>query len=126
MITLSGVYCLLCSPAIKAADSPDKHCPFSKVKASEHCDFSKKKVSEPAPAATGRSSFACCGPRFNFFVAKLEKNELPQQTPVLASNFFTLPGSVKPVRSAGFTDFSYRSPIFESRHLHIKNCVFRI
>ncbi|HEY8561223.1 MAG TPA: hypothetical protein VIL74_12680 [Pyrinomonadaceae bacterium] len=127
LIALSGVYCLFCAPTVKAAGAGGAHCPTSEIARSEHCDFSKKrKVSETSPKATGIDSFACCGPRFNFFVAKLEKNEIPQPAPALANNFFVFPESAKASPVSNAADFSYRAPVLESRDLHVRNCVFRI
>jgi hypothetical protein len=123
VITLSGAYCFFCCQEIKAATKTE-HCPTSKITQTEHCNFSKK-ASEPLQAAS-INLFECCGLKFNFFVAKLEKNEKPEQTPALANNFFSFLESVKLARTANFADVSYRAPVFESRDLHVKNCVFRI
>ena len=124
MITLSGAYCLFCSQKINAAGKTE-HCPASKIVQAEHCNFSPRK-SEPPPPATAIRTFGCCGLKFNFFIAKLEKNEFPQQTPASANNFFNFQRPVKLRSRAGLTGFSYRAPVFESRDLHVKNCVFRI
>jgi hypothetical protein len=126
MITLSGAYCLFCCQPIEAAESKVDHCPIKKVSPGEHCDFSKNKASEPSEAASSVQAFECCGLKFNFFVAKLEKNDRPQKTPVLARNSFNFLKSVKLVDQAGFTDLPYRAPDFERAALHVRNCVFRI
>jgi|SRR5215213_1541356 len=123
VITLSGAYCFFCCQEIKAATKAE-HCPASKIKQTEHCNFSGRK-SEPLQT-TSINLFECCGLKFNFFVAKLEKNEKPEQAPALANNFFSFLESVKLARAANFAGFSYRAPVFESRDLHVKNCVFRI
>ena len=118
VITLSGAYCLFCCEEIIAATKSAHH---SQIQ-SEHCNFSKN----TSDAATSIKAFECCGLKFNFFVAKLEKNEFPEQAPALADNFFGFSESQKLRRGASPTEFSYRAPIFEKRDLHIKNCVFRI
>jgi hypothetical protein len=125
VITLSGVYCLFCCPEVRAAVGPEtEHCPFSKPAQTEHCNPSKNNALETAASIR---LFECCGLPFNFFVAKLEKNEFPQQqTPALAKNFFNFSGPVKPASSARATAFSYRAPVLETRDLHLRNCVFRI
>jgi hypothetical protein len=122
VITLSGVYFLFCCQEMYASNK-SAHQPAEK---SEHCHFSKSKKSETPRAAAGVNICEHCGLRFNFFVAKLEKNQFPQKTPALANNFFHFLKSVNPANKAGFTGFSYRAPVFENRDLHIKNCVFRI
>ncbi|HVE56950.1 MAG TPA: hypothetical protein VNB22_08975 [Pyrinomonadaceae bacterium] len=128
VLTLSGAYYLLCCQEMKAATAQAEHCPLSKSVRTEHCNFSKNKTSEtPSQTAASINLFECCNLKFNFFVAKLEKNEFPQQTPsALANNFFNFLQSVKLENNAGFTGFSYRVPVFGSRDLHVRNCVFRI
>jgi len=126
-ITLSGAYYLFCCPAMQAAVAKAEHCPLSKAVQTEHCNFSKNKSPETPPqTATSINLFECCSLKFNFFVAKLEKNEFPQQTPVLINNHSGFLQSVKLENNTGFTDFSYRAPVFDSRDLRVKNCVFRI
>lgn len=128
VITLSGAYYLLCCQEMQAAAAKADHCPLSKAVQTEHCNFSKNKSSEAPPqTAASINLFECCSLKFNFFVAKLEKNEFPQQTPsALANNFFNFLQSVKLENNAGLTGFSYRAPVFDSRRLRVKNCVFRI
>jgi hypothetical protein len=124
VITLSGAFHLFCCQAMKAAEKSE-HCPLSKPVQTEHCNFSKKGVETPQTAAS-INLFECCQLKFNFFVAKLEKNELPHAAHARANSFFSLPDSVKLAASTIPTELSYRAPVFESRDLHIKNCVFRI
>jgi hypothetical protein len=126
VLTLSGAYCLFCCQEISAAVTKAEHCPLSKTVEANHCNFSKSKKSEASRAAASVNVFECCDLKFNFFIAKLEKNRFPAAAPVLANNFSLFLQSVKPERKTGFTDFSYRAPVFESRDLHIRNCVFRI
>jgi hypothetical protein len=129
VITLSGAYYLLCCQEMKAAVAKAEHCPLSKAVKSEHCNFSKNKSSETATpqTATGINLFECCSLKFNFFVAKLEKNEFPQQTPTaLAGNFFNFLQTVKLENNAGFTVSPYRPPVFDNRPERVRNCVFRI
>ena len=125
MVTLSGAYFLFCCQEIYAAGKPE-HCPTKKPAKTEHCHFSKHKSSDALAATTNINSAARCALKFNFFIAKLEKNEFPQNTPVLANNFFSFLESVKPADLSGFTDFSYRAPVRETHDLHVRNCVFRI
>jgi hypothetical protein len=125
VITLSGAYCLFCCQEIKAA-AKTEHCPLKRVSETEHCNFAKDKSAGLPETATSINLFECCGLKFNFFVAKLEKNQLPQQTPVLANNFSNFLESVKLENKTGFTDFFYHAPAFEKGARHIRNCVFRI
>src|SRR5437868_14884508 len=125
VITLSGAYCLFCCQDTNAANKTE-HCPLSKISKADHCNFSKQKAAETSNAAASINLFECCGLKFNFFVAKLEKNQFPQQTPVLANNFSNFLESVKLENKTGFTDFFYRAPAFENGARHIRNCVFRI
>jgi len=126
MITMSGAYYLFCCLEMQAAAKAE-HCPLSKAVQTEHCNFSKNKSSETPPqTATSINLFECCNLKFNFFLAKLEKNEFPQQTPVLAKNFSGFLQSIKLENKTAYTDFSYRAPIFDSRDLRVRNCVFRI
>jgi hypothetical protein len=122
VITLSGAYCLFCCQETNAAIKAEHH----STSQTEHCNFSKDESSGTSRAATSVRAFECCGFKFNFFVAKLEKNELPQQAPALANNFFSFLETVKPENNRGLSDFQYRAPVFESRDLHVRNCVFRI
>lgn len=122
-IILSGAYFFFCCQEIFAAGKPE-HCPPKKPEA-EYCPFSKTKSSE-APRAANLNSVEHCTLKFNFFIAKLEKNEFPQKTPALANSFFSFPESVKPEKNAGSDDFFYRAPVYDNRDLHVKNCVFRI
>lgn len=124
-ITLSGAYCLFCCQEIVAAVK-QSHTPQAHASQSENCHFSKTKSAESSKKPTAVNSFECCGMRFSFFVAKLEKKEFPQQTLVAATNSFGFPESVKSVKNAASTAPGYRAPILESRDLHVKNCVFRI
>lgn len=124
-ITLSGAYCLFCCQELIAA-AKQPHKPKAHASQSKNCHFSKTKSAESRKTTTAVNAFECCGMRFNFFVAKLEKKEFPQQTFVAATNFFSFLESVKPVRTAAFSAFRYRAPVLESRDLHVKNCVFRI
>src|SRR5687767_12917742 len=96
VITLSGAYYLLCCLEMKAAEAKAEHCPLSKAVQTEHCNFSKNKSSEtPSQTAASINLFECCSLKFNFFVAKLEKNEFPRQMPpALADNFFNFLQSV--------------------------------
>jgi len=127
VITLSGAYYLFCCQEMRAAVAKAEHCPLSKTVQTEHCNFSKNKTSETPPqTATSLNVFECCNLKFNFFVAKLEKNEFPQQSPVLVNNFFNFLQSVKFETNARVTDFSYRAPVFDSRDQRVRNCVFRI
>ena len=121
MITLTGAYCLFCCQEINAAQKASHH----SISRTEHCNFSKK-ASATSQATTSVNSFECCGLKFNFIVAKLEKKEFPEQSPALANNFFSFPQSVKLESNPNFAGFYYRAPVFESRDLHVKNCVFRI
>ena len=123
MLTLSGALYLFCCQAAAAKSAHHKAAAESSA---EHCHFSKNKSSETSPAAALINSFECCPLKFNFFVAKLEKNEFPQPVPALANEFSGFFNPVKLARNTGFTDFSYRAPVFESRDLHVRNCVFRI
>lgn len=125
-ITLSGAYCLFCCQETNAARTKAEDCPLSKNSQASHCNFSKKKTAETSQSAAGIKVFECCRLKFNFFVAKLEKNEFPQKTPALANNFSFFPQSVKLARKTGFTGFFYRAPVFEKDDLHVRNCVFRI
>jgi hypothetical protein len=124
VLILSGVFYLVCCRVMMAAEKAE-HCPLTKTTQTEHCNFSKR-ADEKARTATSINLFECCQLKFNFFVAKLEKKRLPHAAPARASNFFSLPESIKHAGSPSETDFSYRAPAFESRDLHIKNCVFRI
>jgi len=124
-ITLSGAYCLFCCQETSAATKA-QHCPLSKTTEANHCNFSKKNSVETSNAAASINLFECCGLKFNFFIAKLEKTRFPQQTPALANNFFNFLQTVKSESNTGFTVFFYRAPTFEKRDLHVKNCVFRI
>ena len=129
VITLSGALYLLCCHEMKAAVAEGEHCPLSKAVKSEHCKFSKNKSSEALPPQTAASLnlFECCNLKFNFFVAKLEKNEFPQAAPAaLANNFDNFWQTEKLENNAKFADFSYRAPIFDSRDRRVRNCVFRI
>ncbi len=127
MITMSGAYYLFCCQEMKAAVAKAEHCPLSKAVQTEHCNFSKNKTSETAPqTVTSINLFECCNLKFNFFVAKLEKNEFPQQTPVLAKSLSGFLQSVKLENNTEYTDFSYRAPILDSRDRRVRNCVFRI
>ena len=126
VLTLSGAFYLLCCQEMKAAAAKVEHCPLSKAVQTEHCNFSKNKTSETSQTATSINLFECCNLKFNFFVAKLEKNEFPQQTPALANNFFNFLQSVKLENNTRVTDFSYRAPVFDSRDQRVRNCVFRI
>ena len=123
-ITLSGAFYLFCCQAMKAAEQDD-HCPLTKTVQTEHCNFSTRGDETPKTAAS-INLFECCQLKFNFFVAKLERNELPHAAPARAISVFSFPESVKLAASAVLTDRAYRAPVFESRDLHIKNCVFRI
>lgn len=125
MITLSGAYCLFCCTDISAA-SQSAHHSTSRTTGHDHCKFSKNKSSETSQTAESVKAFECCGLKFSFYVAKLEKKRFPQNTPALASSFFIFPESVKSERKAGFTDFSHRAPVRGTRDLHVRNCVFRI
>lgn len=125
VITLSGAYCLFCCGEIIAAGKAAHH-PASAVSQTEHCHFSKTAASETSRTAESVNAFECCGLRFSFFVAKLEKNQLPHAATARANGFFSFPKSVKIAPATEFTDHSYRAPVFESRDLHIRNCVFRI
>lgn len=127
VITLSGVLYLFCCQEMKAAVANAEHCPLSKAVKSEHCKFSKNKSSEAPPqTAASLNLFECCSLKFNFFVAKLEKNEFPQAAPALADNFFNFWQSAKLKNNARVTVFSYHAPVFDSRSERIRNCVFRI
>jgi hypothetical protein len=127
VITLSGALYLLCCQEMKAAAAKAEHCPLSKAVQTEHCNFSKNKTSENSQTAVSINLFECCNLKFNFFVAKLEKNEFPQQAPTaLANNFFNFLQSVKLENAAKLTDFSYRARVFDNRRERIRNCVFRI
>lgn len=127
MITLSGAYYLFCCLEMQSALAKAEHCPLSKAVQTEHCNFSKNKSSETPPqTATSINLFECCSLKFNFFVAKLEKNEFPQQTTVLAKSFLGFLQSLKLESNAGFGVFSYRAPVFDNRHQRVRNCVFRI
>jgi hypothetical protein len=125
--TLSGALYLLCCQEMKAMTAKAEHCPLSKAVKSEHCNFSKNKTSETSQTAVNINLFECCNLKFNFFVAKLEKNEFPQAAPTaLVNNFFNFLQTVNLENNAGFTDFSYRSRVFDNRRERIRNCVFRI
>jgi len=128
VITLSGVYYLLCCQEMNAAAAKAEHCPLSKAVQTEHCNFSKNQTSEaPLQTAASINLFECCSLKFNFFVAKLEKNEFPRQAPpALADNFLNFLQAGKLENNAKFTGFSYRAPIFDSRDRRVRNCVFRI
>ena len=123
-ISLSGVFYLFCCQAMKAVEKSE-HCPLSKTVQTEHCDFSKK-ASETPQSAASINLFECCQLKFNSFVAKLEKNEFPQQTPARVDSHFSLPDSIKFSVKVSPADFSYRGPVFQSLDLNVKNCVFRI
>jgi hypothetical protein len=125
-ITLSGAYYFFCCQEMDAAPAKAESCPLIKVSKSEHCNFSKHQSPEASQTATSVNTFECCGLKFNFFVAKLEKNDFPQQVPAAQNNFFNFLQSVKSESKQSFTDFSYHAPIFDSRDLRVKNCVFRI
>lgn len=127
MITVSGVYCLFCCTDASAAASEAEHCPLSKTVTSEHCDFSKKNAAETSTAEAKANAFECCGLKFNFYVAKLDKNEFSQKTPsALARNFSSFPQSASRENKTGLTAFFYRAPVYEKGSLHVKNRVFRI
>jgi hypothetical protein len=121
MITLSGAYCFFCCQEINAAPKASHH----SISQNGHCNFSKK-ASETSQATTSVNVFECCGLKFNFIVAKLEKKEFPEQSPALANDFFSFLQTVKFESNLNFTGFSYRAPVFESRDLHVRNCIFRI
>ena len=123
VITLSGAYCLFCCQDMNAAAAKAVHCPLSKT---DHCNFSKQNPAETSQAAASINLFECCGLKFNFFIAKLEKNRCPQPAPALANSFSIFLETVKLENNAGFTVFFYRAPVFEKRDLHVRNCVFRI
>lgn len=126
VIALSGAYCLFCCQQIYAAVSKAAHCPLSKTAQTEHCKFSKNKASETSKAATGINVCERCTLKFNSFVAKLEKNKFPQKASAPAKTFFNFLESVKPAKKSGFAGFSYRTPVRQTRDLHVRNCVFRI
>jgi hypothetical protein len=125
VLTLSGAYCLFCCQEIKAATAAE-HCPLSKTAQAEHCKFSKNKASESSPAAASINLFECCGLKFSFFVAKLEKTRFPQAAPASANNFFIFLPAEKLEKAARVSGFAYRAPVRETRDLHVRNCVFRI
>lgn len=125
-ITLSGVYYLVCCPEIYSAGSGAGHHAAGMTAGNGHCNFFKKKSSETSFAAAGLNASKSCALKFNFYVAKLEKKELPQNSPASAHNFFNFLGPVKLEYKTGFTGFSDRAPLFDKGALHIKNCVFRI
>jgi hypothetical protein len=122
VITLSGAYCLFCCQEMSAKTVAES-CPLQKT---SHCNFAKDKSPEASETAASINLFECCGLKFNFFVAKLEKNNVPEQTPAIANNFFNFLQSVNFENKAKFTDFVYRAPIYDSRFSRVKNCVFRI
>jgi hypothetical protein len=124
VITLSGAYCLFCCREINAATKAEQH--PATISGGDHCHFQKDKSSATAETTTSVNAFECCGFKFNFFVAKLEKPEFTQPAPALANNYFSFLESVKPERNRKLKGFSYHAPVFESRDLHVKNCVFRI
>ncbi len=126
VLTLSGAYCFFCCQAMIAASAKADHCPPNKIIQTEHCNFSKNKSPETTQTAASVNAFECCGLKFSFFVAKLEKNEFPAQTPVLVNNFSGFLRSVKSENNTGLTDFSYRAPVSDHRDRRVKNCVFRI
>ena len=125
VLTLSGAYCLFCCQEIKAATAAE-HCPLSKTTQAEHCKFSKNKDSESSQAATSINLFECCGLKFNFFVAKLEKTRFPQAASALANNFFNFAKAEKLEKAVRFSGFPYQAPVRETSDLHVRNCVFRI
>lgn len=126
LIAVSGAYCLLCCQEISAAFAKAEHCPLTKTVKSEHCNFSTKSAAETSETAAAVNFFECCGLKFNFIVAKLEKNEFPHQTPASANSFSDFLPVLKLENKSNFTNVFYRATVFEKRDLHIKNCVFRI
>jgi len=125
VITLSGAYCLFCCQEIKAA-AKTEHCPLKRVSETEHCNFAKDKSAGLPETATSINLFECCGLKFNFFVAKLEKNPRPEQAAVAVHDFADFRRRVKLEKTAVSKDFFYRPPVFFSRDLHVSNCIYRI
>jgi hypothetical protein len=123
VLTLSGAYCLFCCQEMKMETAQAESCPLSKT---DHCRFSKTEAADAAQTASSANAFECCGLKFNFFVAKLEKNAFPEQAPVLADNYLNFRASAKLVPVSGFADLSYRAPNYAAPARHLKNCVFRI
>ena len=124
-LAVSGAYCLLCCQAL-SAQSPDDSCPLTKT---NHCNSSENKpVKTDAPAAKGVNAFECCGLKFNFFVAKLEKNDRSKQNaaPVAASDFSVMTGFKAFEKSLELSAFQYRPPNFDLRSSRVRNGVFRI
>jgi hypothetical protein len=120
-IAVSGVLCLCCFQFSRAEAKADS-CPLQKT---SHCAKSASSETSDQAAKIVNSS-ECCALKLNVFLATLEKNQFPQQTSVAANNFFDFFQSAKLENGKISADFSYRPPIFDSRDLRLKNCVFRI
>ena len=121
-ITLSGAYCLFCCQETSAAAKAE-FCPLSKT---NHCNSSKNKTPENSDTAANVNPFECCGLKFNFFVANLEKHQFSPQTPATARNFSGFRQTVKFEGNRKSPVFYERTTIFRSGSLRLKNCVFRI
>lgn len=121
-ITLSGAYCLFCCQEANAAAKAD-FCPLAKT---NHCNSSKSRVPEVSQTAANLNPFECCGLKFNFFVANLEKHQFSPQTPATANNFSYFRQTVKFENNRKSPVFYERTTIFRSGKLQVKNCVFRI
>ncbi len=122
VMTLSGAYCLFCCQETSAKMSAES-CPLAKT---NHCNFDKNQSPEASQTAASINLFECCGLKFNFFVAKLEKNNFSIQVSTATAGNFNFGQSFKFENSQKSTNFTDYAPIFESRDLCIKNCVFRI
>jgi hypothetical protein len=122
VMTLSGAYCLFCCQETNAKTVAES-CPLHKT---NHSNFAKNKSPEASETAASVNLFECCGLKFNFFVAKLEKTSFSNQSPAIGNNSFNFLKSVKSENKPDFTHFYYRPPISDSRFSRVKNCLFRI
>lgn len=126
-IILSGAVNLLCCRQMIFARQAEEHCPLTKKVKQAHCDFSKEPATATSETAKSVRTFECCTLKFNFFVAKLEKNDYSPKTPAAeVRNFSIFLRAVKLENKTGLTVFSDRERVFAVRDLHVKNCVFRI
>ena len=122
VITLSGAYCLFCCQETSAKTTAES-CPLHKT---NHCNFAKNNSPEASEIAASVNLFECCGLKFNFFVAKLEKNNFSEQSLAIPNNVFSFLQSVNFESKEVLTYSVYRAPIFDSRFSRVRNCVFRI
>jgi hypothetical protein len=125
-LSISGAFCLFCCQSMSAQTAPDS-CPLAKT---SHCNSSKNKAAKSgAPAAKGVDAYECCALKFNFFVAKLEKNKRQQQSAdaaVAPPNALVLSRLKTYAARRELPARIYRPPDFDGRGQRLKNCLLRI